>query len=113
MKPYLFLSGLLLGTSISMSSLMADTHVVSASCNDARFGACTSLDIKHDEPTGKIPRLLGRGVGITMDMPARGARIIAGSIVYIPVCVGVGVLTLGRNSEFCGDALWNAVTGNF
>jgi len=42
MKPYLFLSGLLLGTSISMSSLMADTHVVSASCNDARFGACTS-----------------------------------------------------------------------
>ncbi len=42
MKPYLFLSGLLLGTSISMSSLMADTHVVNASCNDARFGACTS-----------------------------------------------------------------------
>ena len=41
MKPYLFLSGLLLGTSISMSSL-ADTHVVNASCNDARFGACTS-----------------------------------------------------------------------
>jgi hypothetical protein len=27
---------------ISMSSLMADTHVVNASCNDARFGACTS-----------------------------------------------------------------------
>ena len=42
MKSYLFLSGLLLGTSISMSSLMADTHVVNASCNDARFGACTS-----------------------------------------------------------------------
>jgi len=42
MKPYLFLSGLLLGSSISMSSLMADTHVVNASCNDARFGACTS-----------------------------------------------------------------------
>jgi len=42
MKPYLFLSGLLLGTSISMSSLMADTHVVNASCNDARYGACTS-----------------------------------------------------------------------
>jgi len=42
MKPYLFLSGLLLGTGISMSSLMADTHVVNASCNDARFGACTS-----------------------------------------------------------------------
>ena len=36
MKPYLFLSGLLLGTNISMSSLMADTHVVNASCNDAR-----------------------------------------------------------------------------
>ncbi len=42
MKSYLFLSGLLLGTGISMSSLMADTHVVNASCNDARFGACTS-----------------------------------------------------------------------
>ena len=42
MKPDLFLSGLLLGTSISMSSLMADTHVVNASCNDARYGACTS-----------------------------------------------------------------------
>jgi len=42
MKPYLFLSGLLLGTSISMSSLMADTRVLDASCNDARFGACTS-----------------------------------------------------------------------
>jgi len=42
MKPYLFLSCLLLGTGISMSSLMADTHVVNASCNDARFGACTS-----------------------------------------------------------------------
>jgi hypothetical protein len=42
MKPYLFLSGLLLGTSISMSSLMADTHVVDASCIDARYGACTS-----------------------------------------------------------------------
>ncbi len=43
MKPYLFLSGLLLGTSISMSSLMADTHVANASsCNDARYGACTS-----------------------------------------------------------------------
>ncbi len=41
MKPYLFLSGLLLGTSISMSSL-ADTHVVDGSCNDARYGACTS-----------------------------------------------------------------------
>ena len=41
MKSYLFLSGLLLGTSISMSSLMADTQVVDASCNDARFGACT------------------------------------------------------------------------
>jgi hypothetical protein len=27
---------------ISMSSLMADTHVVNASCNDARYGACTS-----------------------------------------------------------------------
>ena len=42
MKPYLFLSGLLLGTSISMSSLMADTRVLDASCNDARYGACTS-----------------------------------------------------------------------
>ncbi len=42
MKPYLFLSGLLLGTGISMSSLMADTRVLDASCNDARFGACTS-----------------------------------------------------------------------
>jgi len=42
MKPYLFLSGLLLGTSISMSSLMADTRVLNAYCNDARFGACTS-----------------------------------------------------------------------
>jgi len=41
MKPYLFLSGLLLGTGISMSSL-ADTHVVDASCNDSRYGACTS-----------------------------------------------------------------------
>ncbi len=51
MKPYLFLSGLLLGTSISMSSLMADTHVVNASCNDARFGACTSdqTAFTHDE----------------------------------------------------------------
>jgi len=42
MKPYLFLSGLLLGTGISMSSLMADTRVLDASCNDARYGACTS-----------------------------------------------------------------------
>jgi len=42
MKPYLFLSGLLLGTGISMSSLMADTRVLDGSCNDARFGACTS-----------------------------------------------------------------------
>jgi len=42
MKPYLFLSGLLLGTGISMSSLMADTRVLNASCNDARYGACTS-----------------------------------------------------------------------
>jgi len=36
---------------ISMSSLMADTHVVNASCNDARFGACTSdqTAFTHDE----------------------------------------------------------------
>jgi len=45
MRPYLFLSGLLLGTSISMSSLMADTRVLDGSCNDARFGACTSDQI--------------------------------------------------------------------
>jgi len=54
MKPYLFLSGLLLGTGISMSSLMADTHVVNASCNDARFGACTSAQTSL--PTDEIIR---------------------------------------------------------
>jgi len=43
MKPYLFLPCLLLGTSISMSSLMADTRVLDASCNDARYGTCTSV----------------------------------------------------------------------
>ena len=223
MKPYLFLSGLLLDTSISMS-LMADTHVVNASCNDARYGACTStppaitdrheVDVSYseasqnidsykgdivrwggfitdieneenhsliqvqfyplnesghpqlDQPsegefviktskpldsgiyveysevtvvgildgdislpvdekneslplivstdpekypyllvegyhTGKIPLLIGRGVGI---------------ITTIPVCVAVSYLsylTLGGGSEFCADALWNAVTGRF
>ena len=65
MKPYLFLSGLLLGTSISMSSLMADTHVVNASCNDARYGACTSaqtslttdkimLDVENKEDFSQV-----------------------------------------------------------
>jgi len=63
MKPYLFLSGLLLGSSISMSSLMADTHVVNASCNDARYGACTSaqtsLTTDDNMPsTRSIPSLM-------------------------------------------------------
>jgi outer membrane lipoprotein len=49
--------------------------------------------------TGKIPLLLGRGVGI---------------IMTIPVCVAVSYLTYpGGGSEFCADALWNAGTARF
>jgi hypothetical protein len=51
---------------ISMSSLMADTHVANASsCNDARFGACTSdqtslttdkimLDVENKEDFSQV-----------------------------------------------------------
>jgi len=92
MKPYLFLSGLLLGTSISMSSLMADTHVVDGSCNDARYGACTSLDIKHEEPTGKIPLLLGN---------------VAGFIIAIPVCALSGLDRHG--DDICIDMFVNSI----
>ncbi len=95
MKPYLFLSGLLLGTSISMSSL-ADTHVVDGSCNDARYGACTSTPPAiTDTRVLYATSLLGK---------------VVGGIVAIPVCV-IG----GLDPEFtvCEEALWNAVTGRF